>query len=202
MVRVPLAPAPPAAANFSVLTCSSPSAIESQSGSLPEVESSTAPLDASGVPSLMVPTNSAACVQEAQPAQRGGWRRGNARADGRRADGLRTARRKPRARRHTCLLAVDLLLRAWQRPVQRRLAREVDVRARLAPAEAHVRRRAEGVAAAAAVRVRTLASHDTEGRASCDPTSTYVRVLVGDTSWAPTLARLCWWNLRIVLSFT
>ena len=61
MVRVPLVPAPPAAVNDVALMTALPLAIESHSGSLPDVASSTAPLDPSGVPSSIVPTKLVAC---------------------------------------------------------------------------------------------------------------------------------------------
>ena len=57
MVRVPLGPVPPAALNGLSFFIDLPWAIESHSGSLPEVESSTSPFEASGVPFLILWTN-------------------------------------------------------------------------------------------------------------------------------------------------
>eukprot|EP00966_Prymnesium_polylepis_P315486 7289867-Prymnesium_polylepis.1 len=54
IVRVPSRPVPPAALKGLAATSSLPAAIESQSASLPAVESSTLPLDASGLPAWIV----------------------------------------------------------------------------------------------------------------------------------------------------
>jgi hypothetical protein len=54
IVRVAHVLVPPAAWNGALATCGTSLAMESHSGSLPDVESSMAPLDARGVPFLIV----------------------------------------------------------------------------------------------------------------------------------------------------
>eukprot|EP00966_Prymnesium_polylepis_P327872 7383706-Prymnesium_polylepis.1 len=65
MVRLPLAPVPPAAVNLSSAIWSVSLAIDSHSTSLPDVESPTAPADASGVSSLIDSKKLVACSRSA-----------------------------------------------------------------------------------------------------------------------------------------